>query len=121
MSRDTGVKGESSVTVCIGMAASMAAWLLAAGARGSRMASENAKIMVHQGRTIMGGTYSDLKVNMEDFEATQKQLIRPFSRHTGKGENELFKAIDRDYWMTAEDALKFGVIDKVVECRPMTG
>ena len=78
-------------TVCIGQAASMAAWLLAAGAPGNRMASENAKIMIHQGRTMMGGTYSDLKVNMEDFEATQKQLIRLLSRHTGKASGSFLK------------------------------
>jgi ATP-dependent Clp protease, protease subunit len=101
-------------TICIGQAASMAAWILAAGAKGNRVASENAQIMIHQGRTLIGGTYSDLKINMEEFDRMQQRMIRILSRHTGKDEESLAKALERDCWMTPEEALEFGILDRVV-------
>jgi ATP-dependent Clp protease protease subunit len=101
-------------TICIGHCASMAAWLLAAGKPGNRVASENSQIMIHQGRTVMGGNYSDLKINMEEFERTQERLIKILSRHSGKSFQDIKDALERDYWMTPEDALNFGIIDRVV-------
>uniref|UniRef100_A0A7V4G7M6 ATP-dependent Clp protease proteolytic subunit n=1 Tax=Desulfobacca acetoxidans TaxID=60893 RepID=A0A7V4G7M6_9BACT len=101
-------------TICIGQAASMATWLLAAGAKGNRVASENAQIMIHQGRTLMGGTYADLKISMEEFDRIHQRMINILSRHTGKDTSEIAKSIDRDYWMTPQEALEFGIIDKVV-------
>ena len=101
-------------TICIGQAASMAAWLLASGAPGNRVASENAQIMIHQSRTVMGGSFTDLKINMERFNKTQQRMIRILSHHTGMKETKIEKAIDRDYWMAAEEAMEFGIIDRVV-------
>lgn len=101
-------------TICIGQAASMATWLLAAGAPGNRVATENAQIMIHQGRTLMGGTYADLKISMEEFERIQQRMVNILSRHTGKKDVEIVKSIDRDYWMTPEEALEFGIIDRIV-------
>jgi len=101
-------------TICIGQAASMATWLLAAGAKGNRVASENAQIMIHQGRTLMGGTFSDLKVSMQEFERIQQRMINILSLHTGRKDLEIIKSIDRDYWMNPQEALEFGIIDRVV-------
>lgn len=101
-------------TICIGQAASMAAWLLAAGDRGNRIASENSRIMIHQGRTSMGGTFSDLKINMQEFTRTQERMIHLLARHTGKSAQEISTAIERDRWMTADEAVNFGIIDRVV-------
>lgn len=101
-------------TICIGQAASMAAWLLAAGDRGNRIASENTRIMIHQGRTSMGGTFSDLKINMEEFTRTQERMVHLLARHTGKSELEISTAIERDRWMTGDEAVEFGIVDRVV-------
>lgn len=101
-------------TICIGRAASMAAWLLAAGENGNRMASENAQIMIHQGRTIMGGTFTDLKINMDEFARTQERMIKILSRHSGNQAQQIADAIQRDRWMTAKEAMEFGIIDRVV-------
>lgn len=101
-------------TICIGQAASMAAWLLAAGSPGNRRASENAQIMIHQGRTVMGGTYSDLRVNMNEFSRNNSRMIKILARHTGKPEEQVSAAIERDCWMTSEEAKQFGIIDEVV-------
>ena len=101
-------------TICIGHCASMATWLLAAGDPGNRVASENSQIMIHQGRTRMGGTFTDLKVNMDEFEKTQKKMIKILARHSGKGQEEVAKSLERDFWMTPQEAQEFGVIDQVV-------
>jgi ATP-dependent Clp protease protease subunit len=101
-------------TICIGHCASMATWLLAAGETGNRIASENSQIMIHQGRTIMGGSFSDLKVNMEEFERTQERMIKLLSRHSNKNMEEIQNAIERDCWMTPQEALEFGIVDRVV-------
>ncbi len=103
-------------TICIGQAASMARWLLASGSAGNRVASENAQIMIHQGRTLIGGTYSDMKINMKEFDRTQARITRILARHTGKEEKEISAAIERDYWMTPQEAVEFGIIDRIVGC-----
>ena len=100
-------------TICIGHCASMATWLLAAGAPGNRVASENSQIMIHQGRTTMGGTFSDMKINMAEFEKSQQRMIKILSRHSTKDEAQISKLIERDYWMSPQEALDFGIIDKV--------
>ncbi len=102
-------------TICIGRAASMAAWLLCAGTKGHRYASENAQIMIHQGRTVMGGTFSDLKISMDEFTRTQNKMVQIFARHTGQDHQAINEAIERDRWMSADEAKEFGIIDQVVE------
>ena len=106
----------SVYTICIGQAASMASWLLASGSAGNRVASENAQTMIHQGRTLIGGTYSDLKINMKEFDRTQERMTKILARHTGKEEKEISTAIERDYWMTPQEAVDFGIIDRIVTC-----
>ncbi len=101
-------------TICIGMAASMACWLLAAGSPGHRITSENSQIMIHQGHTLIHGTYADLKIDMKEFERTHEKLIRILANHTGKDPAAVNEAIDRDYWMTPQEAVEFGIIDRVV-------
>jgi len=104
-------------TICIGRAVSMAAWLLAAGSKGNRLASENARIMIHQGSTTMTGSFSDLRISMQEFTRIQELMVEILAKHTGKMEEEIKAAIERDYWMTSEEALQFGIVDRVVKAK----
>ncbi len=101
-------------TICIGRAASMAAWILAAGAKGNRIASENAQIMIHQGRTMMGGTFTDLKISMNEFTRMDQRMIDILSKHTGQSQDNIARALERDCWMTPKEAKEFGIIDSIV-------
>lgn len=105
-------------TVCMGTAASMAAWLLAGGAPGNRCATENSSIMIHQGRTSIGGRLSDLRTSMEQFTRIERRMCQLLARHTGKTADEIEAACRLDFWMTPEEALDFGIIDRVA--RPDT-
>jgi len=100
-------------TICIGGAASMAAWLLAAGEKGHRIASENARIMIHQGRTAIGGTLTDLKISMDEFSRSQERMVNLLARHCGKTPAEIKEAIERDRWLAPEQAVEFGIVDRV--------
>lgn len=109
-------------TVCLGMAASMGAFLLAAGAKGKRYTLPNARIMIHQ-PLIMGG---GIQGQVSDIEITAKELIRTKSRmneilakHTGQSVEVLEKATDRDNYLLAEEAKKFGLVDEVVASRKL--
>ena len=109
-------------TVCLGMAASMGAFLLAAGAKGKRYTLPNARIMIHQ-PLIMGGGISG---QVSDIEITAKELIRTkakmneiLAKHTGQDIHVLEKATDRDNYLSAEDAKKFGLVDEVVASRKL--
>ena len=104
-------------TICIGYAASMAGWLLAAGAKGHRIASENSRIMIHQGRTELKGAFGDLKLSMQEFTRNHGRMIDILARHTGKTEVEISAAIEHDRWMIPEEALEFGIIDTVARGR----
>jgi ATP-dependent Clp protease protease subunit len=109
-------------TVCLGMAASMGAFLLAAGTKGKRYTLPNARIMIHQ-PLIMGGGISG---QVSDIEITAKELIRTkakmneiLAKHTGQDIHVLEKATDRDNYLSAEDAKKFGLVDEVVASRKL--
>lgn len=101
-------------TICIGMAASMGAFLLAAGADGKRFALPNAEIMIHQVMGGMEGQASDIKIRAERILKIKERLNEILAKHTGKALAQVEKDTDRDYFMNAGEALKYGIIDKVI-------
>lgn len=104
-------------TMCIGMAASMGAMLLLSGAKGMRMSLPNSKIMIHQPSGGARGTSSDVAIAAEELVKTKKRLVEMIVESTGKSEKEVIKDIDRDKYLTAMEALKYGIIDQVVRTR----
>ncbi|MBI2038029.1 MAG: ATP-dependent Clp endopeptidase proteolytic subunit ClpP [Candidatus Magasanikbacteria bacterium] len=102
-------------TICIGMAASMGAFLLGAGAKGKRFALPNSEIMIHQVMGGMEGQASDIKIRAERILKIKERLNQLMSKHTGKDLATIEKDTDRDNFMSAEEALKYGIIDKVIE------
>ena len=101
-------------TTCIGMAASMGAMLLTAGAAGKRSALPNARIMIHQPLAGMEGTNTDIQIHVKEFLKTKKKLNDMLVRHTGRTLEEIEKGTDRDNFMSSEEARDYGIIDKVV-------
>ncbi|MEI7620419.1 MAG: ATP-dependent Clp endopeptidase proteolytic subunit ClpP [Candidatus Falkowbacteria bacterium] len=102
-------------TICLGMAASMASFLLAAGAPGKRLALPNSEIMIHQ---VMGGSEgqaSDIKIRTEHILKTKDKMNRLFAEHTGQKMATVEKDTDRDNYMNAEEAKKYGIIDKIIK------
>jgi ATP-dependent Clp protease protease subunit len=104
-------------TYCVGIAASMGAVLLAAGTRGKRYALPNSDIMIHQVSGGAQGTASDVERTVEWMFKIKKRLIHILSQHTGKTEEQVQADSDRDYWMSAEDARAYGLVDEVVKSR----
>ena len=105
-------------TYCIGMAASMGAVLLTAGAAGKRFALPNARIMIHQPLAGMEGTSSEIQIHVKEFLKTKKRLNEILKRHTGKNLEQLEKDTDRDNFMASEEARAYGLIDGVLERMP---
>jgi ATP-dependent Clp protease protease subunit len=101
-------------TLCIGQAASMASLLLCAGAPGMRYALSNARVMVHQPSGGFSGQASDIERHAEDIIKMKRRLNEVYVRHTGKPYDIIERTLDRDYFMTAEQALDFGLIDRVL-------
>lgn len=101
-------------TLCVGHAMSMAAVLLAAGARGKRLSLPNARVMIHQGSAGFHGTPSDIDIVAREVLRYKALLIDILSKHTGQPKEKVEKDIDRDYYMSAEEALEYGIIDKVI-------
>jgi len=102
-------------TICIGMAASMASFLLAAGAPGKRLALPNSEIMIHQ---VMGGSEgqaSDIKIRTEHILKTKEKMNRIFAEHTSQKMATIYKDTDRANFMDAEQAKKYGIIDKIIK------
>ena len=104
-------------TVCMGMAASMGSFLLAAGEKGHRMALPNARIMVHQPSGGFSGQASDIERHAEDIVKTKRRLNEIYARHTGQPVEVIERTLDRDYFMTAEEAKDFGLVDAVYDPR----
>jgi len=102
-------------TICVGMAASMAAVLLAAGAKGKRLALPNSEIMIHQVMGGMEGQASDIKIRAERIMRIKERLNKILSTHTGKKITEVEKDTDRDYFMTAKESKEYGLIDQVIK------
>ena len=110
------IKPEVS-TLCIGQAASMGSLLLSAGAPGKRFSLPNARIMVHQPSGGFQGQASDIERHAQEILSLRSRLNDIYVRHTGQNLKTIEKALDRDTFMTSDDAMKFGLIDKVVENR----
>jgi ATP-dependent Clp protease protease subunit len=104
-------------TLCIGQAASMGSLLLSAGNPGMRYALANARIMVHQPSGGFSGQASDIERHAEDIIKMKRRLNEVYVKHTKKSYEQIEKTLDRDYFMTAEQAKEFGLIDKVLEKR----
>lgn len=104
-------------TVCVGQAASMGSLLLAGGEKGLRVALPNARIMVHQPSGGFRGPASDIERHAEDILTTKKRLNEIYVKHTGQTYEVIEKTLDRDHFMTAEQAQTFGIVDRVFERR----
>jgi ATP-dependent Clp protease, protease subunit len=104
-------------TICVGIAMSMGALLLAAGAAGKRMATPNSKILIHQ---VSGGFQeqaTDIEIAARETLALKRRLEEIIAKHSGKPQEQVSKDMERDYFMTAEEALDYGIIDNVIEHR----
>ena len=110
------IKPEVS-TLCIGQAASMGSFLLAAGSKGKRFSLPNSRIMVHQPSAGFQGQATDIEIHANEVLSLKKRLNEIYSKHTGKSVDEIKSALERDNFMTPENAKDFGLIDKVVEKR----
>jgi ATP-dependent Clp protease protease subunit len=106
-------------TLCIGQAASMGSLLLAAGEKGMRHALTNARIMLHQPSGGFQGQASDIERHAEDIVKMKRRLEEIYVKHTGKDKQTIERTLDRDYFMTAEEAKKFGLVDSVLDKRPV--
>ena len=104
-------------TLCIGQAASMGSFLLAAGTKGKRFSLPNSRIMVHQPSAGFQGQATDIEIHANEVLALKKRLNEIYAKHTGKSADEIKTALERDNFMTADVAKNFGLIDAVVEKR----
>ena len=104
-------------TLCIGQAASMGSFLLAAGTNGKRLSLPNSRIMVHQPSAGFQGQATDIEIHANEVLSLKKRLNEIYSKHTGKSVDEVKSALERDNFMTADVAKSFGLIDEVVEKR----
>ncbi|ELT50783.1 ATP-dependent Clp endopeptidase proteolytic subunit ClpP [Brucella intermedia] len=107
-------------TLCMGQAASMGSLLLTAGATGQRYALPNARIMVHQPSGGFQGQASDIERHAQDIIKMKRRLNEIYVKHTGRDYETIERTLDRDHFMTAQEALEFGLIDKVVEARDVS-
>jgi len=104
-------------TLCIGQAASMGSFLLAAGQKGKRYSLPNSRIMVHQPSAGFQGQATDIEIHANEVLSLKERLNKIYSKHTGKSEKDIKSALERDNFMTPENAKEFGLIDQVVEKR----
>tara|TARA_Y100000590_G_scaffold347283_1_gene397822 strand:- start:2071 stop:2682 length:612 start_codon:yes stop_codon:yes gene_type:complete len=104
-------------TLCIGQASSMGSFLLAAGEKGKRFSLPNSRIMVHQPSAGFQGQATDIEIHANEIISLKKRLNKIYAKHTKKSEEEIKVALERDNFMTPEEAKSFGLIDKVVEKR----
>ena len=102
-------------TICVGMAASMGAFLLAAGAKGKRMALPNAEIMIHQTSAGTQGQVTDMAIHLKRLETIKARMNRLMAANVGKSVEEVTEACERDNFMSSQEALEFGLIDRVIE------
>ena len=110
------IKPEIS-TLCIGQAASMGSFLLSAGSKGKRFSLPNSRIMVHQPSAGFQGQATDIEIHANEVLSLKKRLNEIYSKHTGKSVDEIKSALERDNFMTPDNAKSFGLIDRVVEKR----
>lgn len=105
-------------TICIGMAASMAQVLLCAGTKGKRTALKHSRVMMHQPSGAIGGQATDIEITVNEIRKIKKNLYDIISFHTGKTTKQVEKDADRDYWLTAEEAKEYGLVDEVLLINP---
>jgi ATP-dependent Clp protease protease subunit len=101
-------------TTCVGMAASMGAILLAGGEKGKRSILPNSRIMIHQVSSGFRGTIADINVQAKETNHLMDRLMEILSEHTGRDVEQVRQDCDRDYWMSAEEALEYGIVDKIL-------
>ena len=104
-------------TLCIGMAASMGAFLLAAGTKGKRLCLPNSRVMIHQPLGGVSGQATDIEIHAKEILALKNQLNKILSQQTGQSLKTIAKDTDRDNFMSAQDALKYGIVDNVIQKR----
>ena len=104
-------------TLCIGMAASMGAFLLAAGTKGKRLCLPNSRVMIHQPLGGVSGQATDIEIHAKEILALKNQLNKILSQQTGQSLKTIAKDTDRDNFMSAQDALKYGIVDNVIDKR----
>ncbi len=104
-------------TTCVGMGMSAAAMILCAGASGKRFALPNSRIMIHQGSAGTRGAPSDMEIQLREVLATTRRMAEIIAHHTGQPVEKVEKDIDRDYFMSAEEALTYGMIDEIMSPR----
>jgi ATP-dependent Clp protease, protease subunit len=104
-------------TICVGMGMSAAAMVLSGGAAGKRMALPSAKIMIHQGSAGTGGAPRDMEIQLREVLATTRRMAQIISHHSGRALEQVEHDIDRDYFMTAGEALDYGLIDEIITPR----
>jgi ATP-dependent Clp protease protease subunit len=105
-------------TICIGMAASMAAVLLCAGTNGKRTALRHSRVMMHQPSGAIGGQASDIDITVNEIRKIKKNLYDIIAYHTGKPVKTIEKDSDRDYWLTSDEAKEYGLVDEVLLTNP---
>jgi len=105
-------------TICIGMAASMAAILLTAGTKGKRTALKHSRVMLHQPSGSIGGQATDIEITVNEIKKIKKNLYDIISTHTGKPTKQVEKDCDRDYWLTSTEAKDYGLVDEVLLINP---
>jgi ATP-dependent Clp protease, protease subunit len=107
------------VTICVGLAASMGSFLLAGGTKGKRLALPHSRIMIHQPSGGASGQASDIEIQAKEIIRLRRQLNGIYANNTGQTLEKIEKDMDRDFFMSAEEAKEYGLIDKVIEERPM--
>lgn len=100
-------------TVCMGMCASMAAFLLASGTKGKRLVTPNSEVMIHQPSAGTQGMVTDMEISIEHIQRVKRRLNATLAKHTGKSEKQIKKDSERDRWMSAEEAVAYGLCDEI--------
>ena len=100
-------------TVCMGMCASMGAFLLASGTKGKRIVAPNSEVMIHQPSAGTQGMVTDMEINIEHFQRVKRRINATLAKHTGKTEKQIKKDSERDHWMSAEEAILYGIADQI--------
>ena len=108
-------------TMCIGMAASMGAVLMCAGAKGKRSALRHSRVMMHQPSGAIGGQATDIEITVGEIRKLKRELYEVISYHTGKPVKQVEVDCDRDYWLTGEEAKEYGLVDDVLLINPRKG